>query len=86
MCHTLLTTLPSPLPKSTIALGEVPESTVSIRDTCMGVAGTYGRQYLRSAGDIKGIAPIINPKLAPPIIQPRYLSLFVSVNMWLINS
>ena len=73
----ILTTLPSPLPKSTIHLGEVSDNTVRIREICVGVAGTYGRQYLRSAGDIKGTAPIISPTLAPPIIHPKFLSLFV---------
>ena len=60
----LLTTLPSPLPKST-TFPCLPLSWWSIFSICTGVAGMYGRQYRLRAGRTKGIEATNRPIPAP---------------------
>lgn len=65
----LLTTLPSPLPRST-TFPLLPLIYPSTRSICTGVAGTYGRAYLLKPGVTNGRASTIIPAPTPPIAQP----------------
>lgn len=60
---------PSPEPMSNSLLVElVPFRKRETFSICLVVAGTYGKQYLRSAGDTNGMHIILKPTPMPPVI------------------
>jgi hypothetical protein len=63
-----LTILPSPLPKST-SLPDRPAKAHITFFICAAVAGTYGRQIRRKAGETKGRHTTLRATAVPPVME-----------------